>query len=405
VRKRDRDHRDGVRQYDFVDDDHGHHTGRAQRDVGLSVTSFTQDFSEMSALTSLTAAGSGLVGVILPDTVSSTRYVNFDAPYLTKAFQMAGYSSANFKVDNAQGVDATEVALAQADITAGAKVLVFDPLDSTVGAQIQTLAASKGVKTISYDRATFQGTNTYYVSFDNVQVGKLIGTGFNSCVTSWGVTNPKVFVLDGGEDTDPNAISFAQGYNSVIWGNTTTPEPAGTTSNGLTLVGDKIAPSWDATKGTTIFQAAYTANKSINATVEANDTLGNAVIQVLKQAGVGPKKVPTTGQDASLTGMENILQGYQCGSVYKAVYLEAQDAVAIATILRAGLTPPAALVNSTTTPPSTVTNGTAEPASLLVPIWVDASNMESTVIKDQFVSASALCTAVGASVCTAAGIS
>ena len=39
--------------------------------------------------------------------------------------------------------------------------------------------------------------------------------------------------------------------------------------------------------------------------------------------------------------MENILQGYQCGSVYKPIYLEAQDAVALATILRAGKTPPA----------------------------------------------------------------
>ena len=80
--------------------------------------------------------------------------------------------------------------------------------------------------------------------------------------------------------------------------------------------------------GGTIFQQQFTAHPTINATVEANDGLANAVITVLKNKGVGPKKIPTTGQDATLQGMENILQGYQCGSVYKAVYQEAQDAVA-----------------------------------------------------------------------------
>ncbi len=370
----------------------------------LSVSSFDNSFSAMSSLKNVTSAGKGLVGVILPDTTSSTRYVNFDAPYLTKAFQTAGYSSADFKIDNAQGSDATELADAQADISLGAKVLIFDPLDSTVGAQIQAYAQQHGVKAISYDRATFTGTNTYYVSFDNVQVGKLIGTGFTNCVKSWNVSNPQVFVLDGGQDTDPNAVSFAQGYNSVIWGNTTTPQKAGTTnSQGYTLVGEQITPGWVNATGGTIFQQQFTAHPNINATVEANDGLANAVITVLKNSGVGAKKIPTTGQDATLQGMINVLQGYQCGSVYKAVYLEAQDAVALATILRAGLTPPHALLNGTTSPPQGAA-GSQQPASLLTPVWVDPTNMGSTVIKDQFVQASALCQAVGASVCQANNI-
>ncbi|HEX4579108.1 MAG TPA: substrate-binding domain-containing protein, partial [Candidatus Dormibacteraeota bacterium] len=299
---------------------------------GLSVKSFDSSFSIMSQFKALHDAGHGLVGVILPDTTSSTRYVDFDQPYLTQAFTAAGFSSTDYKIDNAQGSDATELADAQADITLGASVLVYDPLNSTVGNAIQALAQSHGVAAISYDRATFQGTKTYYVSFDNVQVGKLIGTGFNSCLQAWGVSSPKVFELDGGEDTDPNAISFAQGYNSVIWGDTTTPEPAGkTNSAGATLVGDQITPGWTNATGATIFQQQFTAHPSINATVEANDGLANAVVTDLKNAGVAAKKIPTTGQDATLQGMENVLQGYQCGSVYKAVYLEAQDAVAIAT--------------------------------------------------------------------------
>jgi D-xylose transport system substrate-binding protein len=102
--------------------------------------------------------------------------------------------------------------------------------------------------------------------------------------------------------------------------------------------------------------------------------------------------------------MVNVLTGYQCGSVYKAIYLEAQDAVALATVLRAGATPPSALLNATTTPPSGVT-GSAQPASLLVPVWVNAANMESTVIKDKFIDVATLCSKAGAAVCTANSIS
>ncbi|HEY8634236.1 MAG TPA: substrate-binding domain-containing protein [Candidatus Dormibacteraeota bacterium] len=371
----------------------------------LSISSFTQDFSYMPKLKDLVGAGKGMVGVILPDTTSSARYVAFDAPYLKKAFDGAGYTSSQYKIDNAQGVEAQQLAIAQADITAGATVLIMDPLNSTVGSQIQTLAASKGVKVISYDRATFTGTSTYYVSFDNVQVGKLIGQGFMDCVTAWGVKSPQVFTLNGGQNSDPNAVSFAMGYNSVVWGDSIKQETVGkTNSAGMKLVGDQVATDWKNDVGGTIFQQAFTANPHINATIEANDGLANAVIQVLKNKNVKGKTIPTVGQDATLDGMVNVLTNYQCGSVYKAVYLEAQDAVALATVLRAGATPPAGLVNGTTAPPSGVT-GSSQPASLLVPIWVNSANIASTVIKDNFVDKATLCSKAGAAACTAAGIS
>jgi len=372
--------------------------------AGLGVKSFDASYSAMAQLKSLVTAGKGKVAVILPDATTSGRYVTYDQPMLTKAFDAAGYTSSQYKIDNAKGDPATELAVAQADITAGATVLVFDPLNGTVGASIQQYAESHGVKTISYDRATFQGNNVYYVSFDNVQVGKLIGQGFLDCVKAWNVTNPQVFTLDGGENSDPNAISFAQGYNQVVWGKTDTPLAAGTTNNGLTLVADKVATDWTNSVGGTIFQQQFTAHRNINATIEANDGLGNAVIQVLKSQNVPAKKIPTTGQDATLDGMANTLTGFQCGSVYKPIYLEAQDAVAIATILRASLAVPSSLINGTTAPPAGAT-GTQQPASLLVPYWVTTANMKDTVIKDNFVDKTALCAAAGAPACTAAGIS
>jgi D-xylose transport system substrate-binding protein len=378
----------------------------------ISVSSFTPDIaSTMSLLQPLAkyaTAGTNslLIGVILPDTTSSVRWVDFDQPYLTDAFADAGFSSTQFNVQNAQGSDSTQIDDATADINLGAKVLVVCPLDGPTGVAIATLAAAHDVTLIDYDRAIFPATGTtYYVSFNNKQVGTLIGNGFLSCLSSENVSNPQVFVLNGGEDTDPNAISFADGYNKAVWGQEakTVSGGAKSTSGGATLVGENFAPGWSNTQGGTIFQQEYTSDPQINASIEANDGLANAVITDLQGDGVKPGTFPTTGQDATVQGMAYILEGWQCGSVYKPIYLEAQDAVAMATILLAGDKPPATLMNGTTVDPAD--SSITEPASLLTPTWVTAANMESTVVKDGFDTASAICAIAGATLCTKDGIS
>jgi len=360
--------------------------------VVISVSSFGSNFDVMNVLKPVTAKGHGMVGVLLPDTTTSARYVDFDAPYLTKAFQAAGYTSSQFKVSNAQGSDTTQLQQAQSDITDGATVLLVDPLDSGVGTSIEKYAAEHGVATIDYDRLTLGGSRKYYVSFNNVTVGKLIGQGLVDCVTAWNVQKPQEIERDGAP-TDNNATLFAQGYNGVL--------ASKYSSGAYTKVGEQAVPDWDNQQALTIFQQQYTAHPNINAVVSANDGLGQSVIAALKSAKVPAKKVPTTGQDATMQGMENILQGFQCMSVYKPIYDEAEAAVALATYLRAGQTPPSGLVNG-------VTKDTQEnkqvPSVLLVPISVNAKNMNDTVIKDGFISASQLCAAVGQATCTANGI-
>jgi D-xylose transport system substrate-binding protein len=111
--------------------------------------------SQFKGLTSSAASGSGLqIGVVLPDTTSSTRWVDFDAPYLAQAFTAAGLTSSQFKIDNAQGSDATELSDATADINLGAKVLVVTPLDGPTGVAIAKLADQKGVTLIATTSAS-----------------------------------------------------------------------------------------------------------------------------------------------------------------------------------------------------------------------------------------------------------
>ena len=118
-------------------------------------------------------------------------------------------------MQNALGSDATQFTDAQSAITKGASVLVVDPLDSGVGAHIESYAKQHGVAVIDYDRLTLGGTRKYYVSFNNVKVGKLMGQGLVSCVTAWGVKSPQVIVMRGAP-TDNNATLFAQGYDAVL---------------------------------------------------------------------------------------------------------------------------------------------------------------------------------------------
>jgi D-xylose transport system substrate-binding protein len=358
----------------------------------LTFQSFNLSFDAMKDLRSIAGRGKGIVAAILPDTVSSTRYVEFDAPYLKKSMELAGLKPSQIIIQNALGVDATEFSDAQADITKGADVLIMDPLDSGVGARIESYAKAHGVDVIDYDRLTLGGSRKYYVSFNNVYVGTLLGDGLVSCISAWHVAKPQVMVMHGAP-TDNNATLFADGYDAVMapyfaskkWVDVT--NPAGT---------------WTPDVALSEFEAAYTAHPNVNAVLMPNDENGAPIIHYLQTKGIHPDTFPVTGQDATLTGLQNVISGYQCGTVYKPIYLEAQAAVALAMYLRAGLTPPSALVNGTV---KDIDTGVQVPSILLTPEWVTAPTIQSTVIKDGFVPASQLCAGSFASDCTKYGIS
>jgi D-xylose transport system substrate-binding protein len=357
----------------------------------LTVTSFTNNFAAMKSLTSLAKSGKGKVAVILPDTVSSARYTQFDAPYLTKALQTAGLSSSQFSIQNAQGSDSTQLTDAQSAVTAGASVLVVDPLDSGTGASIESYAKSHGVAVIDYDRLTLGGSRQYYVSFNNVAVGTLLGKGLVSCVAAWGLAKPNVAVMVGAP-TDNNATLFAQGYNAVL-------KPLFSSAKWTLAV--RPAGTWDPPTAETEFQQALTAHPGINSVLMPNDETAAPVVTYLKTLNIPARKFPVTGQDATTVGLQNVISGYQCGTVYKPIYVEAQAAAALALYLRAGKTPPKGLVNGSSTDPQT---NTKVASVLLKPQWVTPTNVESTVIKDQFVTVGELCTGAFAADCTKYGI-
>jgi D-xylose transport system substrate-binding protein len=363
----------------------------------IAAGDFTADFSVMEQLKDLAAQGSGLIGVLLPDTTTSTRYVTYDAPMLARAFEAAGLTPDQYKIDNAQGSAATMQTQAEADINNGASVLLIDPLDPGSGAAIESKAVSQGVKVIDYDRLVSGGPeDRYYVSFNNVQVGELIGQGEVDCIDAWNVKDPNILIMNG-DPTDNNAKLFAQGYKSIL-------DPLFEDGT-YTKVGEPPG-TWLPDVAQTTFEQQFTAHPNINAVITPNDDNANAVISVLQKNSIPAQTFPTTGQDASPSGLQNILKGYQCGTVYKPFHAETQAAAALAIYLRAGVTPPSSLVNDTTTDDVLKKE---IPSVYTVPVWVTA-DLVATVLKDSETTGigptvADVCTGAVASACEKAGIS
>jgi D-xylose transport system substrate-binding protein len=320
------------------------------------------------------------VGVLLPDTQSSVRWETQDRPDLAKAFKAAGLTA---EIVNAQGNAQTQRQQAEQALTNGAKVLLLVNLDSGSGAAIEALAKSKGAKVIDYDRLTLKGSASYYVSFDNVAVGKLQGQGIVNCLKASGEYSQHPVVAElNGAPTDNNATLFAQGYNSVL-------NPL--YKNGTFKKGpNQSVPNWDNQKALTIFeQMLQQTSNNIQAVAAANDGLGNAVVQAIKAHQL--KAIPVSGQDATAQGVQNILSGYQCGTVFKDVNREASAAAKLAISLIKGGKPVG--LNGG------VSNGVRRvPSVLLKPVWITKHNYK-TLFTVKFLKRSDVCTGAYAKLC------
>ena len=330
---------------------------------------------------------SGRIAVLLPDSASSARWENDDRRFFEEAFAAGGLSEDDYLILNAEGDAATQQTQAEQAITDGATVILMVNLDSGSGAAIIDNARSQGVQVIDYDRLTTEGDGAdYYVSFDNVAVGALMGQSMLEALADFdGV--PNVVVLDGGP-TDNNATLFAEGYLGEVQGQFD--------SGAWNLVDRQAVPDWDNVQAQTIMEQILTAaGNDVDGVIVANDGMAGGVIAALQAQGING--IPVTGQDATVGGIQNILVGDQQMTVYKAVRQEAFAAAELALTLLAGGDP--ANVDAT------VSNGTTDvPSLLLVPVETNATNINETVIADGFRSAEEICVGDVAALCAEAGI-
>ena len=260
------------------------------------------------------------VGVILPDATTSPRWEANDRPSLKKAFDDAGIKS---DIQNAGGDKAKFGTICDSMINSGVQVLMIVNLDSDSGGACLKKATAAGIKSIDYDRLTLGGGASYYVSFDNVKVGELMGQGLQTCLDKMGKTKANIVYING-DPTDNNAALFKSGYVKAL-------KPK-VDSGAYKVVGDQTG-LWDATKAGTAFEQIYTQNKgNVDGVVSANDTMAGGIVARLAANGLADK-VPVTGQDASVEGLQRLLKGTQCMTVYKDTNLEAKAASDLAIAL------------------------------------------------------------------------
>jgi D-xylose transport system substrate-binding protein len=315
-------------------------------------------------------AGSVQVCVLLPDTKSSVRWVQFDAPDMKAAFKKAGVTAS---INNALNDPLKQKAQAQACIAAGATVVIETALDNGSAASIEKLFTSKGGKAIDYDRQVTGGTASVYVTFDGTAVGAAQAKGVLAGMKAKGTYKGGTVAELWGGQTDQNAFWFKSGNDKVF-------NPL-FKSGPIKKGPQKFVPDWDANNAATIFsQMLVSTSNNIQGVLAANDNIAGAVIADLKAKHLKP--IPLSGQDASVGGVQNIISGWQTGTVYKYVPDEANAAAAAAVALIKGQKP-----KSNTTRKNGAKN---EPTLALPVVWITKANY-TRLFTDHFLKKTDVC--------------
>ena len=339
-----------------------------------------------------TAAGEGSIWVLLPDSATSARWETDDRRFFEEAFDEAGV---DYTIVNAEGDAATQQSQTEQAIADGASVILLVSNDTGSGGAMIEQAKAAGVKVVEYDRFnTGSSGGDAYVSFDNVKVGATMAEVVEPAIDALGLDKPRVVMLNGGEE-DNNSFLFRDGYAATV--------EARADAGDWEIAADQHVPGWDNQEALKVMEQILVAEQNkVDAVFAANDGLAQSTISALEAAGLDPTKIPISGQDATVAGIQNVLLGKQTMSVYKPIEAEAKVAAAIALALRAGedlATVESEYeftiigIGSADGKPTEGSEGEGiVPYIALVPIGVTVDNLADTVIADGFRTVEELCT-------------
>jgi D-xylose transport system substrate-binding protein len=276
--------------------------------------------------------------------------------------QRAKELGAVLDVDVANGDDAVQTNQADNMLTKGVDVLIVAPHNGEIAASIVEAAHRKGVPVIAYDRLIRNSDVDLYLSHQVERIGEMQAEYALKHVPKGN------YLLIGGSPTDYNAILLRKGQMNVL-------KPA-IDRGDIKIISDQFAREWKAEEALRITEDALTrTGNKIQAIVASNDGTAGGAISALEAAGLAGK-VLVTGQDAQRDAVQRIVKGTQTMTVYKPIQPLAFGAV------------DAAVKLARKQPVETrdkINNGKKDvPAILIVPIVVDKSNVDSTIIKDGY---------------------
>jgi D-xylose transport system substrate-binding protein len=272
---------------------------------------------------------------------------------------------AKITVKDAEGNDALQLQQANQLLDSGVNVLIVVPHDAEKAAAIVQAAERKHIPVISYDRLIKNAAVSLYISFDNLQVGKLQAAALLSLAP-----NGNFFLLEGAP-SDNNAHQIEKGHRLTL-------KPAEDAGR-VTILDEAWCPQWDQKDAYEHTVAALKkSDGKLVAIAAANDETAGGAVQALSEHKLDGK-VPVSGQDADLAAIVRIIRGTQAMTVYKPLGPLSKRAIDAAITLAHGGKPEAT---------ESFSNGSHNvPAILLQPIAVDQHNLGATVISDGFHSA------------------
>lgn len=319
--------------------------------------------------------GCNKVGILLPETASSARWDGKDRPALTDAIKAVTGQEPIYS--NAQGNADTQQNQADAALNQGACILVVAPFDQDKAAAIVTKAKSQGVPVIAYDRVIQSDDLKYYASYDGTRVGEVQGQYIVDHYKSYVSSGHNNLVMINGSQTDDNAKLFYTGAINKL-------QPL-VDDKTLNKVYSQYTDNWSADNARTEMDGALNANQNnVQIAYVANDNMANSVIAALKAKQLNGK-VLVTGQDADTVGLQNILAGDQSMTIFKDIKKEAQATADLVKAIRDG-TSTASLLTKT----ATLHDGTKVPSTLLEPVAIDKTNIQ-TVVDAGFVTKADIC--------------
>ncbi|NBC83784.1 MAG: substrate-binding domain-containing protein [Bacteroidetes bacterium] len=296
---------------------------------------------------------------ILFDTDNGERWVN-DKERLTK--QILQHNARPYYFDS-DGTHKSQLEQLKYLIEEGISLLIIVAADLNKASEIVQLANKHEIMVIAYDRLIKNCMPDFYISFDNIEVGKM-QAGYLTKVSPDGN-----YALIGGATSDNNSYLLRIGQLNVL--------QSDKHNDHIKIVYDQLVDEWSAQEGYEHMIACLQKNTNIDAVLAANDELADGAIQALKESGLA-KPVYISGQDATLQGCRNILQGYQTMTVYKPIEIIVDSTISVAFDLLEG--------NFNKDRYNTIYNGKSLIPSLLIdPVLVHKDNIDSTVLKKGYI--------------------
>ncbi|MFI6355744.1 substrate-binding domain-containing protein [Streptomyces sp. NPDC050743] len=321
------------------------------------------------------------VGLLLPEN-QTARYEKFDRPLIEKKVKELTNGKGQIVYANAKQDASLQNQQVDTMVTNKVDVLIVDAVDAAAIKNSVQKAKDAGIPVVAYDRLA-QGPIDAYTSFDNETVGKTQGEALLKALGSKAKSGK--IVMMNGSSTDPNAAQFKKGAHEVL--------------DGKVNVGKEYdTKEWKPENANSNMEGAISAlgKKNIVGVYSANDGMAGGIITALKQAGI---KVPVTGQDAELAGVQRIVTGDQYMSVYKPYAPEAAAAAEMAVDLAQGKSLDSVAKDKVDSPT------TKQVPSVLVPVTaLTKDNIKDTVIKDGVYTVTDICTPQYKAACDKIGL-